>query len=243
MTPSGRANVHVHYSAALYDKYSERFLEPYDDVFVRRLVAIYARRPGCQIIVDVGTGTARLLLRLMGLEMFREATCIAVDLFPDMVEVALRNVRDAGCQEQVAVVQGDAHALPLKDGLASHVISRSTLHHWADPALALREMHRILEPGGSALIHEVRRDPPPGVLEEFNHWRARAGVEPSRVDEKYTLAQMRQFVIDAGLSKNAHVFAPETGMASLGVEILLTSGRDVAVGLRPSGGEDSSQQA
>ena len=93
------------------------------------------------------------------------------------------------------------------------------MHHWSDPAQALREIGRVLKPGGVAVIQDVRRDPAPDVLAEFNRRRAEAGVEPSRLGEKYTVAEVREFVRSAGLEDWSTMVAPDSGPGALGFEL------------------------
>jgi ubiquinone/menaquinone biosynthesis C-methylase UbiE len=88
-------------------------------------------------------------------------------------------------------------------------------------AAALLEIRRVLAPDGVALIHEVRRDSDPAALAAFNRLRSQAGIESSRRDEKFTVAEIRHFVTVAGLEKEAQIFAPTMGYASLGCEIRL----------------------
>lgn len=49
-------------------------------------------------------------------------------------------------------VVGDAHALPFADASFDHVMSMQVLEHVTDPALCVREIARVLRPGGSAVL-------------------------------------------------------------------------------------------
>jgi SAM-dependent methyltransferase len=50
------------------------------------------------------------------------------------------------------VVQGDATALPLRSGAVDFVYSNGVLHHIPDTDAAVREIHRVLRPGGQCLV-------------------------------------------------------------------------------------------
>lgn len=215
-----RENLHVHYSAESYDKYTEGFVQVYDDGMVKRLLQEGAARGG--VLLDVGTGTARLLIKLARVPLLEDLRLIGIDYYQDMVDEALKAVAGAGLGGRVEVMQADAHDLPFPDAFADFVISRSTIHHWADPARALREIHRVLKPGGVALIHDVRRDPDPAVLAQFNEQRRLAGVEPCRLEEKYTAAEVEAFLAEAGLQRDATVGAPTEGPGALGFEVRIT---------------------
>jgi len=58
---------------------------------------------------------------------------------------------------------GDAHAMPFADSSFDLVVGRSILHH-LDFEIALKEIRRVLRPGGAAVFHEPLRDNPAAIL-------------------------------------------------------------------------------
>src|ERR1044071_8396529 len=217
-----RENLHVHYSAGDYDRYTEKFVEAYDDSMIKRLVQ-ESRGGGAEgVLVDVGTGTARLLVKIAAVPELKGLRLVGIDYFEDMIAAAREAVEAGGLGQTIELLQADAHDLPFPDGYADYVISRSTIHHWSDPPRALREVHRVLRPGGVAIIHDVRRDPNPEALERFNELRRQAGVEPARLDEKYTPAEVENFLETAGLAGCSVVTAPSSGPGGLGFEVTIT---------------------
>ena len=104
----------------------------------------------------------------------------------------------------MAIDRADVHQMPYSDESADFIISRSTIHHWADPVKAFQEIYRLLTPGGVAIIHEPRRDPHPKALADFNAARAAVGVEPARMDEKFTPTEVKGFLKKAGSGKAEH---------------------------------------
>ncbi|HKW77516.1 MAG TPA: methyltransferase domain-containing protein [Candidatus Limnocylindria bacterium] len=93
--------------------------------------------------VEVGAGSGRLLVRL-GLE--RPYRLVAVDYAPYAVRAVKENLRRAGLEGEV--IMADARALPLDDGSADVVLSGGLLEHFREPLPIVREMARILRPGG-----------------------------------------------------------------------------------------------
>jgi SAM-dependent methyltransferase len=51
-------------------------------------------------------------------------------------------------------VRGDVHALPFADDAFANVVGTDVLHHLSRPALALREIARVLQPGGHMVLVE-----------------------------------------------------------------------------------------
>jgi ubiquinone/menaquinone biosynthesis C-methylase UbiE len=222
---SPRDNMPVHYSAEAYDRFTQGFLGRFDRLLADRVLQEVRANTGGRLLLDAGCGTCRFLLRLAALTELKEISFIGLDYYDDMIEVSRANLERENLLARIALVNGDVHHMPFSDGAMDFVVSRSTVHHWADPAAALVEIRRVLAPGGVALIHEIRRDPDPAALAAFNSFRTAAGVEPSRLDEKYTLREIREIVSSSGLGEEAVVFAPSRGYASLGCEIRIGAAR------------------
>ena len=225
MNSQHRANIPVHYAAQVYDRFTKDFLGPFDRLLADRLLQESRRNPFGRRVLDIGCGTSRFLLRLASMPPLNEFSLVGLDLFSDMLSVSRANVERERLLDRIQLVQADVHRLPFQDGMFDFAISRSTLHHWANPPAALIETRRILSPGGVALIHEIRRDPDPAALALFNHFRSDAGVEPSRLEEKYTVDEIRGFVERSGLGSEAVVLAPAHGYSSLGCEIRIAAPR------------------
>ncbi len=219
MSVEQRENMPVHYSAQIYDRFTNGFLGRFDDLLLLRVRQEVRSNPGGRRFLDAGCGTGRFLLRLASMPEFNQLDFIGLDYFEDMLHVTRENIQKEMFCHRIRVVHGDMHQLPFVDGSLDFIASRSTLHHLADPSAALIEVRRCLAPGGVALIHEVRRDADPRALEIFNRLRSQAGVEESRSEEKYTTEEIRHFVQKADLKGEVVVLAPVSGYASLGCEI------------------------
>jgi ubiquinone/menaquinone biosynthesis C-methylase UbiE len=199
-------NLHVRMTAEQYDAYTATAVDPWDDLLIGRLL-------------DIGTGTAVVLVKLCEVGPFAEVELIGSDFFEDMVAQARRRVEAAGVSGRVRIDQEDVHALSYPDDFARYLISKSTIHHWAHPVEAFREIHRVLEPGGVALIHEIRRDAPPEVIARFNEMRLAAGAGPSHLEEKYTPAEVREMCEKAGIGQSVQIHAPDEGPGAIGFEV------------------------
>lgn len=216
-----RQNFSAHYPASLYDSFSQRFLDIYDTWVMRRLAQLCGNAPQGSVFLDVGTGTARLLLKMAPQKAFAPLRLIGSDYFAEMTSIAEKNVAEAGLKEKIEIIQADAHSLPFLAGSVRHVFSRSTVHHWEDPVKALQEMHRVLKPGGAAMIYEINREASSEAMARFNEARRNAQVEDSRREEKYTPDEVWQFVKAAGLDACSELVAPKMGFMSLGMELTI----------------------
>jgi len=217
-----RENLRVRDTPEEYDHYTGSFTEEYDRGLIHGLLGLY-RQAGSPAgsLVDIGTGTARVLVRIAAEPELAGLRLIGTEYFDEMVARARDTVRRCGLEERIEIVADDIHRTAFADDSVTCVLSRSTIHHWAEPVRALAQIYRILEPGGFALIHEMRRDPEPSALAEFNRRRAAAGVGPTTLDEKYTTAELSELLHQAGLAETTELVAPRSGPGAVGVAITI----------------------
>lgn len=128
------------------------FCQPTSRVLLRHLPR---HRP--LTILDIGCGTGQLLLDIR--DRCEEVRLHGLDLCPGMV----RTARQLLGAEPVLVV-GDSGCLPFADRSMDVVVCTHSFHHYPDQAAVLREMARVLRPGGRALILDGDRDTPWGWL-------------------------------------------------------------------------------
>jgi ubiquinone/menaquinone biosynthesis C-methylase UbiE len=124
-------------------------------------------------LLDVGTGPARIAIALCQADP--AARVRALDLAEAMLALARRNVAEAGLTGRIACVRGDAKALASPDGSFEAVISNTIIHHIPDPAAALREMGRLVAPGGTLFVRDLAR--PASNAEVASLVAAYAGTE------------------------------------------------------------------
>jgi ArsR family transcriptional regulator len=98
-------------------------------------------------VADIGTGTGVLAQELAsaGLKV------IAVDHSKRMLEAARDNLEKAGLSS-VELRHGDANELPLSDAEVDAAFAHMVLHYVASPTDVIKEMTRILRPGGRVVI-------------------------------------------------------------------------------------------
>jgi len=102
-------------------------------------------------LLDVGCGTGAAVRTAA--QVVERA--VGVDLSPMMVAEA--RDRAAGL-EGVEFVEGDSEELPFQGGEFTAVLCSTSLHHYPRPGAAVREMARVLAPGGRAVICDATSD-------------------------------------------------------------------------------------
>jgi len=107
-----------------------------------------ARLPAGAIVADVGTGTGFVAAALA----VRAARVHGFDASPAMLEVARRNL---AAFPNVELREASGDHLPLPDGAVDGVFANMYLHHAPDPPAALREMTRIVRPGGVLCLTDL----------------------------------------------------------------------------------------
>ena len=109
----------------------------------RRMLALLSREANTAapaVVVDVGCGTGRLL-RLVALK-WPEAELFGFDPAEHMIAQAAR------LSPKARFTVASAESLPFDDGRADLVLSCMSFHHWGDQAKGVREIARLLRPGG-----------------------------------------------------------------------------------------------
>lgn len=110
------------------------------------------RLPAGAHVLDVGTGPGRLPVEIA--RRSPQVWVTGLDVSARMVEAARAAIEPG---QQVIAEVGDVAALPYRDGSVDLIISTLSQHHWPDLAAAVRELTRVLAPGGRIWIYDLRR--------------------------------------------------------------------------------------
>ena len=109
--------------------------------------------PAIGAVLEVAPGPGYLAIELARL---RRYGVTGLDISRTFVEIATGNARKAGVQAEFRV--GDVAAMPFGDGTFDFVVCRAAFKNFSAPVDALREMRRVLKPGGEALVIDMRSD-------------------------------------------------------------------------------------
>jgi demethylmenaquinone methyltransferase / 2-methoxy-6-polyprenyl-1,4-benzoquinol methylase len=127
-----------------YDRYARLLSLGQDPRWRRFLVSRVPVGPGDQVL-DVATGTGAVAI-----ELARRTGCsvVGLDQSDEMLAVGRRRVVAAGLAARVRLVPGRAEALPFADGAFDGLTFTYLLRYVDDPAAVLRELARVVRPGG-----------------------------------------------------------------------------------------------
>ena len=146
--------------ASRYDFLNHVLSAGLDTRWRARAIRELALMPGARI-VDLCTGTADLALAAV--TAVPRARVVGIDFAGAMLRLGLEKVRRRGRTDEIALVRGDAVAVPVGDGRADAAMMAFGIRNVAEPERALRELARVLGPGGRLAILEFGEPAIPGV--------------------------------------------------------------------------------
>ncbi|VVP66978.1 putative methyltransferase YcgJ [Pseudomonas fluorescens] len=147
-------------------------------------------------LLDLGCGAGHVSFNVAPL--VREV--VAYDLSQQMLDVVASAAAERG-MDNIRTECGAAERLPFADASFDFVFSRYSAHHWSDLGLALREVRRVLKPGGVAAFVDVMSPGSPlldtylqsvEVLRDTSHVR------------DYSASEWLQQISEAGLCTRSH---------------------------------------
>ncbi len=116
---------------------------------------VTASAPHGAKMLDVGTGPGILLAEVARLRP--DLDLVGIDLSPDMVTVAERNLAPYGAK--VSLHAADVTSLPFPQESFDVIVSSLSMHHWDHPQAAAPELARVLRPEGRIHIYDFRFAP------------------------------------------------------------------------------------
>ena len=140
-------------------------------------------------LLDVGCGTGAASRAAAAVA----ASVVGIDLSPEMIHQAVDLAEGI---ENVRFEVADAEGLPFGDREFTAVLCSNSFHHYPDPLQAVREMARVLAPGGHLVIGDACADLASARFAD----RLLRRFEPGHV-RLYRSAELGSFLYGAGLSQ------------------------------------------
>jgi ubiquinone/menaquinone biosynthesis C-methylase UbiE len=120
--------------------------------FARIAAEVATSLPAGSTILEVAPGPGFLAIELAK----RGYAVTGIDISKTFVEIAGRNASDAGVT--IDFRRGDVARMPFTDDSFDFVVCVAAFKNFPDPLAALDEMHRVLRPGASASIQDLRKE-------------------------------------------------------------------------------------
>jgi ubiquinone/menaquinone biosynthesis C-methylase UbiE len=186
---------HIRSNEALWDRRAKSFDSPdWKTNYLRKaqtaLVSLLDLKEN-MVILDVGCGTGWALgqaaARLKGRGQF-----YGVDLSSKMIDKAKENFEGL---DNFHFIKANAESVPLEGNLFDIILCSNSFHHYRHPDKALKEMYRLLKPGGRTCILDPTAD----------HWyikvvdRLARVIEPEHV-RLYSSQEFQRLFVEAGLT-------------------------------------------
>ncbi len=125
------------------DRTEDELAGPRGKLWAARLKTALAAAPEGPVL-DLGCGPG--LFALLAARTGRRVT--GLDVTPEMLERARENRRKHAPEAEAEFIQGDAAHLPFEDQTLAAVVSRYVIWNLPDPEAVLKEIQRVLMPGG-----------------------------------------------------------------------------------------------
>lgn len=183
--------------ARWYDRTTRKDMPEFRHLAAR--VAALVPAGGSVLEVAPGPGFLSIELAKRGLEVR------AVDISKTFVEIARRNAASEGVKVRFQL--GNAAALPLEDASVDFVVCRAAFKNFTEPVKAMAEMRRVLRPGGTALLADMRRDVSVAEIRRFvdglgvsrlNRWFMMLTFRGMLIKRAYPIEEIRCMAIAAG---------------------------------------------
>jgi len=190
-------------------------------------------KPKAGVWVDLGAGAGGVALAVASSEnqAASESAIVLVDPDAKALSQALQKGRDRGLGNRLVAVVGVAEKMPLPDNSVDLVFSRGSIWFWNDRAKGIREIYRVLRPGGSAMIGG-------GLGSTYPEWarrefmRRRHGPRNADSPQAKEFARLRdpktirQWAKDAGIAEfeviGGGAWPPEDPRAGAGIWLKFT---------------------
>ncbi len=145
-----------------YDFFN-RFLSAGIDVSWRKKAINQLKKNNPKIILDVATGTADVAL--MTHKMLHPNKIIGIDISKGMLDLAQKKIDQANLNNIIELQLGDSEKILFNNNTFDAITVAFGVRNFENLEQGLKEMHRVLKPGGKVVILEFSK--PKGIFKLF----------------------------------------------------------------------------
>jgi len=163
--------------AARYD-FMNRFLSAGIDVNWRRKAIKKLRKKDPRLILDVATGTADMAI--LACKLLNPEKIIGIDISDQMLEVGRKKVEKEGFENKIKLEPGDSETINYSENTFDAVTVAFGVRNFERLENGLKEMFRVLKPGGEIVILEFSKPRRMAVRSLYNLYMGIIAPEVAR---------------------------------------------------------------
>jgi demethylmenaquinone methyltransferase/2-methoxy-6-polyprenyl-1,4-benzoquinol methylase len=137
-----------------YD-FLNRFLSVGVDIWWRKKAISQLKALSPQKVLDVATGTGDVAL--MTYKMLKPVKITGIDISEGMLELGRKKIEKAGFSQQISLLKGDSEKIPFEDNHFDAITVAFGVRNFQNLEKGLKEMHRVLQPGGKVVVLEFSK--------------------------------------------------------------------------------------
>jgi ubiquinone/menaquinone biosynthesis C-methylase UbiE len=149
-------------------------------------------------VLEIAPGPGYFCIELAKLGNFQ---ITGLDISKSFVEIARKNAQAAGLQIDFRL--GNASDMPFENATFDFTFCQAAFKNFSQPVMAIAEMFRVLRPGGTAVIVDMRSDASPEEIEQelkgmhlgpVDEWMTRITFKQMLVKTAYSVAEMESMI-------------------------------------------------
>lgn len=140
--------------AGRYD-FLNRFLSGGIDIYWRKKAIAELKAINPKYLLDVATGTADVAL--MSMKYLTPEKIIGIDISTGMLDLGREKIAKAMLNDRIELLEGDSETIKSPDNSFDAVTVAFGVRNFEHLRIGLKEMHRVLKPGGKLVVLEFSR--------------------------------------------------------------------------------------
>ena len=161
--------------------------------------------PAGSDVLEIAPGPGYFCIELARLGHYQIA---GLDISNSFVEMARKNAIEAGFK--IDFQQGNASDMPFEDESFDFTFCQAAFKNFSEPVKAIAEMYRVLKPGGTAVIVDLRRDASPADIDReikgmgvgrINEMMVRWTFNQMLLKSAYSVADMKSMIAQTAFGK------------------------------------------